>query len=829
MKRLTFIILTSACIFAYASGIVAQRPADGRLSPRLLNYQGYLTDTLGNPITNPSVSMTFSIYDAVSAGSLKWTETQGTVGVDKGIFNVLLGGVTQIPDSVFKTGANRWLELIVGGQTLSPRTRIVSVPYAYSATYSDTALYAVNSAPDFDWIYRITDTADTTLQMGGRWGLTRPGNTLYGNRDSTHVNLGFASTTGTNGQNYVYSTVGGGYLNNAGGQCATVAGGSVNVATGECATVAGGNVNTAGNYNATVSGGQGNIASGYIATVGGGKENRARGAYSVVSGGGGQDYADSNSAIGDYSAVGGGRTNTASGYAATVGGGANDRATGNYSMVAGGAGNIASGSYSTVSGGIYNTASGHLSATGGGQNNTAADSFNCIGGGYLNRTAGKYTAILGGYADTITATGSYSYLFGINSNLTQDSTFMVDMPHVWFGTEANGYEFPYGRGTDGQVMKTNGSGILSWGSIAYVDSARVAANAHKLQGKDTVNFNIDYVNEGQVNSIANAMIQDGAVTTPKIADTAVTMPKISQAGAVAGQVIKWNGTTWQPAADSSMDNDWSYLVSDGADTTLLMGGRWGLARPGNVLFGNADSTHVNLGVVCTTGTSGGNFKYSTVAGGYYNSASNRATVAGGQFNGARGEYSTVGGGSYNIAGGWTATIAGGDHNTASNNYAFVGGGQSNTASGNQAFVGGGNNNNASGQQATIGGGWNNNAWGDRATVGGGYANTATYYYSTVGGGNSNAASFYSTVGGGAYNNAGGERATVGGGWSNNASSIYATVSGGSTNTAGGYSAAVGGGQNNTAADSFNCIGGGYLNRTAGKYTAILGGYADTIT
>jgi N-acetylneuraminic acid mutarotase len=118
-----------------------------RLSPRLLNYQGYLTDTLGNPITNPFLSLSFAIFDAVSGGNQKWTETQSSVSVNKGIFNVLLGSVTPIPDSVFTASTSRYLQLTVAGQVVSPRTPIVSTGYAVASTYADTALYAKSAAP----------------------------------------------------------------------------------------------------------------------------------------------------------------------------------------------------------------------------------------------------------------------------------------------------------------------------------------------------------------------------------------------------------------------------------------------------------------------------------------------------------------------------------------------------------------------------------------------------------------------------------------------------------------------------------------------------------
>jgi hypothetical protein len=53
------------------------------------------------------------------------------------------------------------------------------------------------------------------------------------------------------------------------------------------------------------------------------------------------------------------------------------------------------------------------------------------------------------------------------------------------------------------------------------------------------------------NSVTNAKLGDNAVNTAELADDAVTMAKIAQAGASSGQVIKWNGTDWAPAADAA--------------------------------------------------------------------------------------------------------------------------------------------------------------------------------------------------------------------------------------------------------------------------------------
>ncbi|HEX7318884.1 MAG TPA: tail fiber domain-containing protein [bacterium] len=461
----TGICVAIILIFAFSQSVYKNN-GQVRLAPRMLNYQGYLTDTQGNPITNPSVSMTFAIFDAVSAGNQKWTETQSTVSVDKGIFNVLLGSVSPIPDSVFTNSTNRWLELSVAGQTLSPRTQIVSSVYSYTSTYSDTAQYSRNAAPDNDWIFLISDGADTTLQMGGRWGLTRSGNVLYGSADSTHVNFGVACTTGRAGQPSRYCTVAGGSYNTASSSNATVSGGFRNNASGLCATVGGGwadtakalyggalsgysNLagdnavdtaaavcagynnsalarfafvgggwdNTASEYATTVSGGYLNTANNYYTAVGGGVNNIASGQCATVGGG------INNAASGYYAAMGGGNGNVASGYASVVAGGSLDSAVANYGGVFSGynnlAGDAAEDSFATVCGGLYNAATARVSYIGGGRNNTARGYASTIGGGDDNDVGWSYATVGGGSFNS--ADSAYSTVGGGSNNHTYDN------------------------------------------------------------------------------------------------------------------------------------------------------------------------------------------------------------------------------------------------------------------------------------------------------------------------------------------------------------------------------------------------------------------------
>ena len=314
--------------------------------PQMINYQGKLTNASGAPV-NDTVQMVFSIYSDTGGTNLLWTETQPAVVVEKGVFNVLLGTVNPIPDSVFN-GNVRYLGVKVGGDPeITPRKPMVSVAYAMRAGVG-------GGGADNDWTFRITDGNDTTLMTGGAWGIARYGNTLYGNADSTHVNLGVACTTGANGQNIKYCTVGGGRFNTA-KSLAIVGGGEFNTASGIASTVAGGGTNTASGDLSTVAGGGSNIASGERATVGGGVYNTASGYTATVGGGYG------NTASSENGTVGGGKNNTASGISATAGGGYNNTASGHDATVGGGALNTASGGYAIVPGGVFNTAVGDYS------------------------------------------------------------------------------------------------------------------------------------------------------------------------------------------------------------------------------------------------------------------------------------------------------------------------------------------------------------------------------------------------------------------------------------------------------------------------------------
>jgi hypothetical protein len=380
MKKVIFLI--GMCLFLFSVSIF------GEDLPKLINYQGMLTDDSDHPLSG-SYNLTFRIYDDTTGGNLKWSETQNGIQVEDGLFSVVLGKATALN---LPFDQSYWLEVQVESDTM-PRLRFTSAAYAYRALRADTAEYALAApaGPENEyWTFRITDTADTTLITKGMWGIARYGNLLYGNADSTHVNLGVACTTGATGHDYTYCTVGGGYGNTAKGYRATVGGGVQNTASSYQATVGGGGWNVASGYGSTVAGGENNSAPGMNSTVGGGENNTAGQSHVTIAGG------EHNSSTWPYGTIGGGSWNTAEGTGATVAGGADNNITGSYGVIGGGQHNDVLSWYSTVAGGVSNCASGQNATVGGGASDTAAGFCSFVSGCAVNATSSaEYTFAFG--------------------------------------------------------------------------------------------------------------------------------------------------------------------------------------------------------------------------------------------------------------------------------------------------------------------------------------------------------------------------------------------------------------------------------------------------
>jgi len=109
----------------------AQPQAPAAPTSLLFNYQGQLLNANSNPITNPATPMIFRLYTVSTGGTPCWSESR-TVDVRSGVFNVLLGQVAAINSGCLAGDA--YLELVVDGETLTPRERLTSVAHAVEAS-----------------------------------------------------------------------------------------------------------------------------------------------------------------------------------------------------------------------------------------------------------------------------------------------------------------------------------------------------------------------------------------------------------------------------------------------------------------------------------------------------------------------------------------------------------------------------------------------------------------------------------------------------------------------------------------------------------------------
>lgn len=127
MKKASLIYLLTGIIMLTATA------ASFAAAPRQINYQGYLTNAAGSPLTG-TYPVVFSLYDAATGGNQLWTETQ-SVSVDKGIFNIALGSVTTLS---LPFSSQYYLDIQVNGEHMTARQPLTSVGYAFSADRAES-------------------------------------------------------------------------------------------------------------------------------------------------------------------------------------------------------------------------------------------------------------------------------------------------------------------------------------------------------------------------------------------------------------------------------------------------------------------------------------------------------------------------------------------------------------------------------------------------------------------------------------------------------------------------------------------------------------------
>ena len=131
------LLMVLALLFVAGCLLADPSKASAAINP-MINFQGKLTNPDGTNVTDGTYSIVFSIYAAASGGTAIWTETQGSVSVTAGIFQVALGSVTALPGSVDFNSGPLYLGVKVGTDAeMTPRVQFTAAPYAFNADHVD--------------------------------------------------------------------------------------------------------------------------------------------------------------------------------------------------------------------------------------------------------------------------------------------------------------------------------------------------------------------------------------------------------------------------------------------------------------------------------------------------------------------------------------------------------------------------------------------------------------------------------------------------------------------------------------------------------------------
>ncbi|MFC1476114.1 tail fiber domain-containing protein [Candidatus Zixiibacteriota bacterium] len=133
--------------------------------PQLINVQGILLDTDGDPVTAP-VDVTFSIFGVVSGGNPLWTHAYPIAPDDQGRFDIVLGEGDPIGHDIFD-GTERYLGIAVESDPeMVPRTKLTTLSYSYRVATVDGAAggiisgdVAIQSDLEVDGELRVTGNA----------------------------------------------------------------------------------------------------------------------------------------------------------------------------------------------------------------------------------------------------------------------------------------------------------------------------------------------------------------------------------------------------------------------------------------------------------------------------------------------------------------------------------------------------------------------------------------------------------------------------------------------------------------------------------------------
>jgi hypothetical protein len=598
--------------------------------------------------------------------------------------------------------------------------------------------------------FENTATAEYTTIGGGK----------NNNATQNYATVGGGEDNMATGQ---WSLIAGGSYNAISGDYGAVGGGKKNyigvAGTSDYSAISGGHSNsiTGVSSYSFIGGGEFNeIQDSLYAVNAGGEKNHVLANYGSVGGG------KMNTASGNYSWIGGGRENIASGLNSAVIGGRGLALSGQGSMGFRGGNNAAQITRSALDTVFFMEAAlcvgattsdctsssypqGVILANGMGLNTTSPDAtlhvvnsdittsvafdsgFNTH---LLVENAGH--SYLGVRADNDSASGIH---FGNEDGLTARIAYLGTSDSMHFSVDGDNFTDHLVIASDGNIglgkskptttLDVEGGGQFSTGmNIGFsgtptADTVSIGDANHAV----SLNTNGDPVYAFDVNDFMGYIRSSDQlrfVVNNADAIRILSDGKVGIGTSTPGTKLEVSGKILATSMESTGAVTATTFYGDGSNLTNLPapGAGQTIGSTGvlfdqifisrdvdNNLYGTGANTHVNLGIDSDTGESGQNHSYSSVAGGFRNTASNwYAFVGGGTLNQASGQNAVVSGGKNNIASNFQTTVGGGFNNIASGSHSTIGGGLDNTASGLWTSVSGGRENTATGQNSVIVGG-----------------------------------------------------------------------------------------------------------------------------
>lgn len=147
MKRQwkTGLFLTIAVLATVIFGLLKTGLTATAANPTTMSFQGKVVNADGTNVTDGTYSFLFKLYSVSSAGSALWTETQSSVTVTAGVFQVNLGSSCSFfvanacnnnTPIDFNASSSLYLGITFNSDPageMNPRVQLQSVPFAYNS------------------------------------------------------------------------------------------------------------------------------------------------------------------------------------------------------------------------------------------------------------------------------------------------------------------------------------------------------------------------------------------------------------------------------------------------------------------------------------------------------------------------------------------------------------------------------------------------------------------------------------------------------------------------------------------------------------------------